>query len=95
MVMDIGSAMKMLGSIVQTSMKSAQASPSSIEKFISLEDTGDNETIAGIEGDVYELKFEDQDSTVQTESLVLSVHATWRMLYTLWARRCLKHLAVM
>lgn len=72
LVMDIGSTMKMLGSTVQESMKSAQASPSNMETFVSLEDTGDNETIAGIEGDVYELKFKDQDGTLQTESLVLS-----------------------
>ena len=72
LVMDIGSTMKMLGSSVQESMNRAQASPGNMETFVSLKDTGDNETIAGIEGDVYELKFKDQDGKLQTESLVLS-----------------------
>lgn len=41
-------------------------------KVISLKNTGKKETVAGIEGKVYELYFEDENGETRTEDLVLS-----------------------
>jgi hypothetical protein len=67
LVIDASSAMKGMGSAI------AQATPSDFNaEVVSLEKTGRSETIAGIKGDVYDLRFVDEDGKEQNEELVLS-----------------------
>jgi hypothetical protein len=67
MVIDAGSMMKGFSGFA------SQAAPSQLDsKVISLKDTGKNETVAGVKGDIYELLFEEKDGTERTEEVVLS-----------------------
>lgn len=66
-VMDAGSAMKSMG------VNAAASVPSDINaEVVSLKKTGRTEVVAGITGDVYELKFKDENGDAQSEELVLS-----------------------
>ncbi|EED30475.1 conserved hypothetical protein [gamma proteobacterium NOR5-3] len=66
-VMDAGSAMKSMG------VNAAASVPSDINaEVVSLKKTGRTEVVAGIKGDVYELKFKDENGEAQSEELVLS-----------------------
>jgi hypothetical protein len=68
-VMDAGSMMK--GFDV-----SAYAAPTDLtSEFLGLDDTGRSETVAGIKGRVYELRFKDGDGNEQSEEIVLSEDA--------------------
>jgi hypothetical protein len=67
MVFDAGSMMRGL------SGSFAQMAPSDLnQEFVSLDKTGRSETIAGIRGDVYELRFRDDKGREQSEEIVLS-----------------------
>lgn len=67
MVFDLGSAFQMFGSMA------ASATPSTVDsKVISLKPTGASETLGGIKGDVYELRFVDHEGRERQENLVLS-----------------------
>ncbi|MFK7830686.1 MAG: hypothetical protein AB8B57_12995 [Congregibacter sp.] len=67
MVIDAGSMMQAFGGMAQG------ANPGDLAvKVISLKKTRGTETIAGIKGDVYELKFEGESGDMQTEEIVLS-----------------------
>ena len=60
MMKGIGQAMPQVGASAFTS------------EFISMEDTGRNETVAGIKGDVYEFSYRDENGKTITEELVVS-----------------------
>lgn len=67
MVFDMSSAFKMFGSMA------ANATPSTVEsKVLSLEATGRSETLGGIQGEVYELRFIDHNGKEQQADMVLS-----------------------
>ncbi|TXS93020.1 hypothetical protein FV139_13805 [Parahaliea maris] len=67
MVFDLGSAFQMFGSMATS------ATPSTVDsKVISLKATGASETLGGIKGDVYELRFIDHEGRERQENLVLS-----------------------
>jgi hypothetical protein len=67
MVIDAGSMMKGMANMIPQVIESDLDA-----RLISLKDTGKDETVAGINGDVYELKIEDENGAEQTETLVLS-----------------------
>ena len=69
MVIDAGAMMKGMGAMDLP----APTTTSDLDgTLISLEDTGRNETVAGIEGDVYQVRFEDASGMERSETLVLS-----------------------
>lgn len=67
MVIDAGSMMR---TFAGAAMDMAPAELNS--EVISLKSTGRKETVAGIRGEVYELRFKDADGTEQREDMVLS-----------------------
>ena len=71
-VMDVGAMMSLLGGAFGESMKGAQAAPEDMKTFISLKDTGEDETIAGIRGDVHTLRYRDGNGNERTEIVVLT-----------------------
>lgn len=67
MVFDAGSMMRGMGKAA------AQQLPTDINvNVLSLQKTGRSETVAGIPGEVYELRFKDENGKTQNEELVLS-----------------------
>jgi hypothetical protein len=73
MVMDAGSMMKGMGNMPGMDSMTPPTGATDLDgRVISLTDTGDNETVAGIEGDVYELVLEEGNGNRRTETLVLS-----------------------
>ncbi|MEE4278809.1 MAG: hypothetical protein V2I82_10130, partial [Halieaceae bacterium] len=72
-VMDAGSMMKGMGDF------SAYAAPTDLtSEFLGLEKTGRSETVAGVKGEVYELRFKDGNGDERTEEIVLSEDARAR-----------------
>ncbi|GAB3276330.1 hypothetical protein [Parahaliea aestuarii] len=67
MVFDLGSAFRMFGQMA------ASATPNTVEsKVISLKATGASETLGGIKGEVYELRFVDHEGRERQDTMVLS-----------------------
>ncbi|WP_193940523.1 hypothetical protein [Parahaliea mediterranea] len=67
MVFDLGSAFRMFGQMA------ASATPNTVEsKVISLKPTGADETLGGIKGEVYELRFVDHEGRERQDTMVLS-----------------------
>ena len=67
MVLSLSQAMGLMGS------QASAAKPSTVEgKLLSLEPTGGTETVAGIKGEVYRVRFIDQDGKERSSDLVLS-----------------------
>lgn len=67
MVLDMSSAFKMFGAMA------ASATPSTVEsKVLSLDATGKSETLGGIQGEVYELRYVDHNGKEQKADMVLS-----------------------
>lgn len=75
MVIDAGSMMQGLGNLFSSQN---QFGNEGMREFISLDDTGRSEEIAGITGSVYELRFVDDNGSEQVETLVLSSDARAR-----------------
>ncbi len=67
MVFDLGSTMKMFGAMAESAMPQTAES-----KVISLKATGRNETLGGMQGEVYELHFIDTEGREQRGEMVLS-----------------------
>jgi hypothetical protein len=73
MVMDAGAMMKSLGNMPDMDALTPPTGAADLDgRVIELKDTGENETIAGISGDVYELVLEEANGNQRTETLVLS-----------------------
>jgi len=73
MVFDMGSAMKMFGSMAKS------ATPSTIDsEVLSLKATGKSETLGGIQGDVYQLRYIDHEGKERQADMVLSDDALAR-----------------
>jgi len=71
MVMDAGAMLKSLGGM--GNQIGADAAPNELAaEFISLDDTGRRETVAGVPGEVYTLRFRDDTGSEQSEEVVLS-----------------------
>ncbi len=67
MVMSLSQTLGMFGA------QAGAASPSTVEgKLLSLEPTGGTETVAGIKGEVYRVRYLDQEGQERTTDLVLS-----------------------
>ena len=77
MVFDAGSMMQGLSGLFESQ---DMLGDQEMVEFISLDDTGRNEEVAGISGDVYELRFVDGNGSQQVETLVLSRDARAREL---------------
>jgi hypothetical protein len=76
-VMDAGAMLRSFGNM--GSQMGANAAPSELAgEFISLDDTGRKETVAGVKGEVYTLRFRDDTGSEQTEEIVLSDDARAR-----------------
>ena len=71
-VMDLGAMVKMMGESWSESVNSVQSAPEGMTTFVSLEDTGRNETVAGIRGDVFILTYKDEQGNTQSDELVLT-----------------------
>ncbi len=69
MVIDAGSMMKGIGAM---NLPGPSVASEFDDKLISFEDTGQDETVAGINGDVYEVRFEDSSGSQRSATLVLS-----------------------
>lgn len=67
MVFDLGSTFKMFGGMATSATPDAAQS-----KVLSLEPTGESETLAGIQGDVYTLRFIDHEGKEQQADMLLS-----------------------
>ncbi|GAB5412993.1 MAG: hypothetical protein Cons2KO_05960 [Congregibacter sp.] len=68
-VVDAGAMMKQFGNAAAA----AASAPSDLSaEVVSLEKTSRTETVAGIQGQVYEIRFIDEDGQEQTEEIVLS-----------------------
>lgn len=67
MVFDLGSALSMFGAMAEGATPDAVTT-----KVVSLEPTNKKETLGGIEGEVYELRYIDQKGNEQSGELVLS-----------------------
>jgi len=72
MVLDMGGMMKMMGGIAQQQMQQPMAGTRNVADMVSLRATGASETVAGIDGRVYELTYVDDAGTQRTETMVLS-----------------------
>ncbi len=68
-VIDAGSMMKGMGSM---NMAPTTVTSDFDVDVLSVKDTGKNETVAGIKGDVYEIRFRDEDGQERSETMVLS-----------------------
>ena len=67
MVMDAGSMLRSMAPDL------ANAAPSDLSsEFLGLKKTGRSETVADVKGDVYELRFKDENGREQSEEIVLS-----------------------
>ncbi|HEY1075821.1 MAG TPA: hypothetical protein VGE51_03965 [Fontimonas sp.] len=71
-VIDLASAMTMLGALAKNNSAQGATAGNEVARFISLDKTGASETVAGISGSVYKLTFIDDKGQQQTEELVLS-----------------------
>ncbi|MFT4768749.1 MAG: hypothetical protein ACI8RN_001887 [Glaciecola sp.] len=67
MVFDAGAMLKGFGDMAPQAIHGDLGA-----EIISLQDTGKNEVVAGIQGDVYEIRFVDDSGEERSESLVLS-----------------------
>lgn len=76
MVLDAAQAMSAFGQ----SMQAPSTVPEQMRRFIALEPTGRSETVAGIAGKVYALRYEDDGGTARTDEMVLSEDARARAL---------------
>lgn len=76
MVMELGSMMNQLGGAMMNSAPGA--GPDDVGRFVSLTSTGRSETVAGIKGEVFEVKYEDGDGKLTTEQMVLTRDARAR-----------------
>ena len=73
MVIEMGSMMRQLGGAMAQSTPGS--GPDDLNRFVSLKGTGKSETVAGVKGEVYELKYEDENGKLVTEEMVLSKDA--------------------
>lgn len=69
MVLDLRT---MLGMLAQRGLYPPTAGPDDLGRYRGLDDTGRRETVAGIEGAVYRLRYEDPQGQAHSEELVLS-----------------------
>jgi hypothetical protein len=73
MVMDAGAMMKSMGNMPGMDTITPPAGAADLDgRVIELTDTGEDETLAGITGDVYELVLEEANGNQRRETLVLS-----------------------
>ncbi|WP_420466170.1 hypothetical protein [Panacagrimonas sp.] len=70
MVMELGAMMSQLGGSMMNNTPGS--GPDDVGRFVSLTRTGRGETVAGISGEVFEVKYEDGDGKLTTEQMVLS-----------------------
>jgi len=72
-VMDAGAMMKSMGNMPGMEAINLPTDAGDLDgRVVSLKDTGRDETVAGIMGDLYELTVEDDNGQQRTETLVLS-----------------------
>lgn len=76
MVLDAAQAMSAFGQ----SMQAPSTLPEQMRRFIALEPTGRSETVAGIAGKVFALRYQDDAGATRTDELVLSEDARARAL---------------
>lgn len=98
MVLDLGAMMSMMGGMAGEMMQSQGISLNSgIGQFIEMDETGREETVAGIAGQVYNLTYTNGSGTPQTEEVVLGRDATLRELtetLATWSRMMAAYLSV-
>jgi hypothetical protein len=82
MVIDLSSVGSMTSMLGNMSSSQNLLGEDDMVEFVSLTDTGADETVAGISGDVYEITFVDGNGNTSTESLVLSNDARAREMTT-------------
>lgn len=78
LVMDLSNMMQMFGQ--QAASSNPGEMGSDVARFIGLSDTGRNETVAGISGDVHILKYVDNDGQEHADEVVLSSNGAVREL---------------
>jgi hypothetical protein len=75
-VMDLGAMMKMMGGMAQQmAAQQPMAGSRDVVEFVSLSATGGSESVAGVDGRVYQLTYVDGNGQRQTETVVLSADA--------------------
>jgi len=81
-VIDMQAMMSKMGGMMKRRQPDNQrfAAAKDIEEVVSMTDTGRNETVAGYEGDVYDIVYKDKDGAEHTKEAVLSKDAAVREL---------------